>query len=121
MIYKAALLATLLSAAPVSAHEWYSAACCSGQDCEAIPEHSVTVEGDRYKVTLRHGDHSMLGKNDEIVTYFLDPNDQTGRTDSRALQGEDSDFHACVVMSYNGQGTGSAWYVRCLYVPRRTM
>lgn len=78
-----------------AAHEFYSWECCSGNDCEPLPEGLVTEEPDGYHVKPFRSINSVT-----VVPY----------RDSRIKAAPDGRFHGCEYPV--GQ-------LKCLYVPGR--
>lgn len=96
---RATILAWLL-ATTASAHGWYDPACCSGQDCMAVPVNSITPTPDGWLVDIQPGEHPLVSHRlTQIVPY----------DDRKARVSQDQDFHACV-----GKHTQSLF---CIYTP----
>jgi hypothetical protein len=92
----------ILAAKAALAHSWYSASCCSGKDCAAVPIESATWTPEGWIVELQPGDHPM------VITHAI--RELVPFAKERISQ--DGDFHACV-------RTEAAVMDRviCLYVP----
>jgi len=88
-----ALAVILTSPTPVLAHSWYAQECCSGKDCQELPDGSVTEE--------RYG-YSVLS-NQNYQTYFIPYGDKVIR------YSKDIKYHLCQART--------TFVVLCFYVP----
>lgn len=87
----AALIACALLASPASAHDWYSPACCSGQDCAPIPSGTrVTASLNGYDVVFPSGERVFFARD-------------------KVQPSQDGEIHACIGIS--------ARTPYCLYLP----
>lgn len=101
----AAMVGVMITAA--NAHDapmgWsYSVACCSGYDCDELPEGTVRETPNGYEITLQPGQHPMVTDKPfhAVVPY-----------DSKKLRdAPDGRYHACILR------TGT---LVCLYVGSR--
>ena len=85
---------------PVTAHEWYDAACCSGFDCAPVAVETVQSVPGGYLLTIEPGQHPLVFQRiEEFVSY-----DDADRF--RASQ--DDQWHVCIF---------PAGKVRCVYQP----
>ena len=75
-------------AGSAAAHAWYDYDCCSGRDCQALPDQSVDATAAGWLVKL----------SGEVIPYG----------DKRERVSPDTQFHGC----QKPDGT-----MRCLYVP----
>lgn len=103
VVLSIALLFLFLTAAkPARAHEWYEAACCSGQDCKPVPDGTVTET-----------DHGVEIKGWGVIS----------ETDPRIRWSQDDQDHLCV------RPPGPAFYgnfaakpkLMCVYRKRKFM
>jgi hypothetical protein len=99
---RAAILAALL-AGPAAAHSFYSAYCCSDQDCVPIPASAVEVIPTGWRVTLHPGQHPFV--TETVVQEFTHP----GTGGNEAFLSEDEDYHACK-LAFSSR-------IRCFYAP----
>jgi hypothetical protein len=87
----AALLLCACLAGPASAHDWYSPACCSGQDCAPIPSGTrVTASPNGYDVVFPSGERVFFAR-------------------EKVQPSQDGQIHACIGLS--------ARTPYCLYLP----
>jgi hypothetical protein len=92
-----ALIASLvLAGLPASAHMapegWtYDFFCCSGHDCGQIPDDSVEIMTDGYRVTLDPGDHPMVTEH----RVYMVPFETTVAGQKVVRKSKDSHWHIC--------------------------
>ena len=79
--------------APVYAHEWYPASCCSGVDCAAVSPQSVRETSGGYVVTIAPGSHPMWRADRPAPLVVRIPYRE-------AKPSPDGAWHICI----NGQG-----------------
>lgn len=82
---------------PARAHEaltgWsYPTNCCSGVDCEKIPNRAVRELADGYHVNLKVGDHHFAIKPTTFLIPYGDP---------KLKRSPDGDFHLCMGQTMN--------------------
>lgn len=87
-----ASLAFLSLSVAAFAHSWYEPICCSGKDCEALPEGAVTQVQSGYHVKYV----AKLGLNVDVVVPW-----------GQARPSQDNLFHGCA----------NPVKFLCLYVP----
>jgi hypothetical protein len=75
-----ALVAVFLWPSEAKAHSWYDPQCCSGQDCEAIPESAITLVEGGYRVRYK----AKLGLEVDVIVPF-----------SEARMSRDGSHHGC--------------------------
>jgi hypothetical protein len=97
MRYALALLGALLCA-PVLAHSWYPAWCCSDKDCAELPKGAVTVTRTGYSVSLVVNDVPM----------------QWNIPQADAKPSEDENFHICLMPTPGGE---QPFAMRCFFAP----
>lgn len=91
----AGFLATVIviaALAPAHSHEWYDRQCCSGQDCEPLPDGAVTQVPGGYHVKYK----AKLGLDVDVIVPH-----------NKAKPSQDGRYHGCATIDR----------FMCLYVP----
>lgn len=108
VLLRTAAAALLLFVAPALAHEApsgfeYDPECCSGADCQPVPDEAVREVQGGFELILQPGEHKMLRQGHPPTRIFI------AHGDPRIRPSGDGQKHACI--SYGGK------YAFCLYLP----
>jgi hypothetical protein len=88
-------LAMVVLIKTAQSHAWYDRQCCSGKDCEQLPDGAVTMEPGGYHVKYR----AMLGLAVDVIVPY-----------EKARPSQDGNFHGCA----------NPMQFLCLYAPVNT-
>lgn len=91
-IASAIAVAALLLCGEAYSHSWYDPICCSGRDCEPLPDGAVTMVQGGYHVKYT----GKMGFNVDVVVPY-----------EKAKASKDEKYHGCA----------TAERFLCLYVP----
>jgi hypothetical protein len=83
-----------------NAHSFYSAFCCTGEDCAPVPAGTVIAKAAGWHVDLNKVDHPLVTAPYQAVIPY---------GDSALRESPDMNFHVCI--------SPYTRVVRCLYVP----